>query len=57
MTQQSLKIGDKVTLNDRCNQRPGSSGAITFISGNQYWVKLEDGVVLPALHRWFLEPA
>ena len=58
MTQQSLKVGDKVTINDRSNQHPGGGGTITFVSGNQYWVKLEGtDQVLPALHRWFLDPA
>ncbi len=56
--QQTLKIGDRVKINDRSRYRVGAAATVKFISGSEVWVVCDDGTeVSPPLHRWFLEPA
>jgi hypothetical protein len=58
MTQQQFRVGDRVKINERNSNYAGREGAITYYSGGQYWVKLDDsGEVVPALHPWMLDPA
>lgn len=57
MTQQELKVGDRVKVNQRSHIHTGDSGTVKFTSGGQYWVVLDsNGEVSPPLHRWFLDP-
>jgi hypothetical protein len=58
--QQALKVGDRVTINDR-NKDPnriGTTATVKFVSGSEVWV-VYDGTneVSPPMHRWFLDPA
>ena len=57
MTQQQLEVGAKVKINERSNAHPGRTATVKFTSGGQYWVRLDDSdEVVPALHRWMLDP-
>jgi hypothetical protein len=56
VTQQEIKKGDRVKINDRSTTHVGDSGTVTMISGGQYWVKLDNtDELLPALQPWWLE--
>ncbi len=56
--QQALKVGDRVTINDRSRYRVGATATVKFVSGSEVWVVCDDSpVVSPPLHRWFLDPA
>ena len=58
MTQQEIKVGDKVKVNQRSLVHVGATGTVKFASGGQYWLELDgSGDVTPPLHRWFLDPA
>ena len=57
MTQQELKVGDRIKINDRSSVHVGATGIIKFASGGQYWVALDNsGEMTPPLHRWWVEP-
>ena len=56
MTQQEIKKGDRVKINDRSTTHAGDTGTVTLITGGQYWVKLDNtDELLPALQPWWLE--
>ena len=52
-----FKKGDRVTGNHRNPTFEGRTGTVTYVSGNQYWVKFDDGdTIEPGLYSWWLEP-
>ncbi len=56
MTQQEIKKGDRVKINDRSTTHAGDTGTVTLITGGQYWVKLDStDEILAALQPWWLE--
>ena len=57
MVQQGLKVGDRVTVNNRYPKYQGGKGTVKFISGGQVWIVFDDlGPVTQGIPTWALDP-